>query len=434
MRGSAVFWSSLYNEVPYNLTFRYAMEQEIPANRMTARYIKKRAEILHAAAQLFNQHGIKGATLFDVASRVGLSTNSVTYYYKKKEELVVACMLLSIGAINDTLAVAMKCTSPEERIRQFIRLHFVRLAQTQRGKGPELMRLREVQLLGSPHAEVIFTAYREMFRSVRRLFMENGVRVPNWAALNARAFLLMVQAVGAMVWAQDYDPDDHERIAARMCDVLIGGIAAPGAAWCTVELDATLTQAPDTVETPQDAFLRAATALINEKDYRGASVDQISARLNVTKGSFYHYNLNKDDLIVACFDRTLSVVQQIQVATLQGSGSGWDKLCALSRALVLYHLSERGPLLRATAWSELPKDIRASRQKDMERLGGRFSIFLVDGMIDGSIRPLDQAIAARLVRVMIDAAAIIDHWLPDANTDNAVDLLVRPLFLGILSP
>ena len=40
----------------------------------------------------------------------------------------------------------------------------------------------------------------------------------------------------------------------------------------------------------QEAFLRAATQLINAHGYSGASVERISAELNVTKGAFYHHN------------------------------------------------------------------------------------------------------------------------------------------------
>ena len=47
------------------------------------------------------------------------------------------------------------------------------------------------------------------------------------------------------------------------------------------------------------AFLKAATRQINEHGYRGASVDRISASLNVTKGAFYHHNEAKDDLVAA---------------------------------------------------------------------------------------------------------------------------------------
>jgi AcrR family transcriptional regulator len=400
---------------------------------MTQRYVKKREAILHAAAQLFNQHGVKGATLSDVAGRVGLSTNSITYYYKKKEDLVVACLLRSIEAINDIISVAAESASAEERIRQFIRLFFLRLAKIQGDDAPELMTFRDVQVLGSPHAEVIFAAYTDMFRRVRRLLVTDAVRIDNRVSLNARSHLLLTLTVSAMTWSLRYDPEDYELVAGRMSDILIGGIAAQSAQWGHAALDDALAQAPDTGDTTQDAFLRAATALINEQGYRGASVDRISARLNVTKGSFYHHNPNKEDLISECFERTFSVTRRMQTVARAGEGSGWDKLCAVSRALVRYQFSERGPLLRMSAWSELPDDIRENKLRAINQLGQRFVGFMVDGMTDGSIRPLDQSIAAFQVSGMINAAVVLDRWVPDITAENAVELFVRPLFFGILS-
>jgi AcrR family transcriptional regulator len=409
------------------------MDQQTQASRMTQRYVKKREAILHAAAQLFNQHGVKGATLSDVAGRVGLSTNSITYYYKKKEDLVVACLLRSIEAINDIISVAAESASAEERIRQFIRLFFLRLAKIQGEDAPELMTFRDVQVLGSPHAEVIFAAYTDMFRRVRRLLVTDAVRIDNRVSLNARSHLLLTLTVSAMTWSLRYDPEDYELVAGRMSDILIGGIAAQSAQWGHAALDDALAQAPDTGDTTQDAFLRAATALINEQGYRGASVDRISARLNVTKGSFYHHNPNKEDLISECFERTFSVTRRMQTVARAGEGSGWDKLCAVSRALVRYQFSERGPLLRMSAWSELPDDIRENKLRAINQLGQRFVGFMVDGMTDGSIRPLDQSIAAFQVSGMINAAVVLDRWVPDITAENAVELFVRPLFFGILS-
>ncbi|WP_292933345.1 TetR/AcrR family transcriptional regulator [Noviherbaspirillum sp.] len=409
------------------------MNQETQASRMTQRYVKKRDAILHAAAQLFNQHGVKGATLSDVAGRVGLSTNSITYYYKKKEELVVACLLGSIEIINDIIAAAAESSSPEERVRQFIRLFLARLAKIQSNQAPEMMTFREVSVLGSPHAEVIFAAYTDMFRRVRRLLATDTAHSANRVSLNARSHLLLTLTVSAMSWSSRYDPEDHELVAERMSDVLIGGLASESSRWHCTALDEELAHVSSGAETTQDAFLRAATALINEQGYRGASVDRISARLNVTKGSFYHHNPNKEDLIAACFERTFAVTRRMQMTARSASGSGWDKLSAVSRALVRYQFSEQGPLLRMSAWSELPDDIREHKLNTINQLGQRFVSFLVDGMRDGSIRPLDQSIAAYQVSGMINAAVLLDRWVPDIAAENAVDLFVRPLFLGILA-
>ncbi len=59
----------------------------------------------------------------------------------------------------------------------------------------------------------------------------------------------------------------------------------------------------------QETFLIAATRLINERGYRGASVEKISERLNVTKGSFYYHHDTKDDLVVACFKRSFDTMR-----------------------------------------------------------------------------------------------------------------------------
>lgn len=409
------------------------MDQETLNTRMTPRYLKKREAILHAAAQLFNQHGVKGATLSDVAGSVGLSTNSITYYYKKKEDLVVACLLRSIEIINEIISIAAKAASPEERIRKFIQLFFSRLAEVQRNQAPEMMTFRDVQVLGSPHAEVIFAAYTDIYRRVRSLLVTGAVRVDNRTSLNARTHLLLTLTVGAMTWSLKYGPEDYELVASRMSDILIGGLASATSQWQSTALDEALAGAPDITDTTQNAFLRAATALINEQGYGGASVDRISARLNVSKGSFYHHNLTKEDLISECFERTFLVTRSMQNIALASEDTGWNKLCAVSRALVRYQFSERGPLLRMSAWSELPEEIRETKLKAINQLGQRFTSFLVDGMTDGSIRPLDQSIAAFQISGMINAAVVLDRWVPDVTAENAVELFVRPLFLGILS-
>src|SRR4028119_1238335 len=76
--------------------------------RQTKRYEQKRQAILDAAVRLFNQKGLKGTTLADVAQSVGLITNSVTYYYRKKEELATACLVRSIEVLEELIAAAMR--------------------------------------------------------------------------------------------------------------------------------------------------------------------------------------------------------------------------------------------------------------------------------------------------------------------------------------
>ncbi|MGJ7918566.1 TetR/AcrR family transcriptional regulator [Massilia sp. LXY-6] len=403
------------------------MDQPVDASRMTQRYARKREAILDAAARLFNARGVKGVTLSDVAAEVGLSTNSITYYYRKKEDLVVASLLRSIDTVNGIIASALEAAGAEARVRAFTALFLERLARTRLGQAGEVMGFRDVHVLGDPHAEVVFAAYVELFRRCRRLLgsAQGAGRVP----LNARTHLLLTLALGAMSWSTRYAPEDAGRMAGRMSDILIHGIGSSRSAWNIPAPPALPGVPPDS---PQDAFLRAATALINEQGYRGASVERISARLNVTKGAFYHHLSGKEELISACFERKFTAVRQLQAIALAGPGSGWDKLCALACALVRYHFSPQGPLLRTSAWSELPDALRDAKLITAAQLDQRFVSLLVDGMQDGSIRPLDQALAGALVADMVNAAVLLDRWVLDINADNAIELFVQPLFTGLL--
>ena len=409
------------------------MEDPVNASRMTPRYLQKREAILHEAARLFNARGMKGATLSDVAASVGLSTNSITYYYKKKEDLVVACLLRSIETVSGIIAQAAQEPAPEGRVRSFVRLFLARLADIASGQASEMMTFRDVHVLGSPHSEVVFAAYIEMFRGCRRLLLAGPIKPAKRLSLNARTHLLLTLTLWAMSWSGRYDPEDVGVAAERMGDILIKGIRSGKSVWRLGALDSALTAPPQEGDSAQDAFLRAATALINEQGYRGASVERISARLNLTKGAFYHHNPNKEDLIAACFERKFAVIRGMQRIAMASGGSGWEKLCAVSRALVRYHFSEHGPLLRTSAWSELPDDIRDAKLTATAQLDQRFVRLLVDGMQDGSIRPLDQAIAGALVSGMVNAAVLLDRWVEDVNGENAVELFVRPLFEGLLA-
>ncbi len=402
--------------------------------RPTRRYVEKQEAVLAAASRLFNHKGVRGTTLSDVAQEVGLSTNSITYYYRKKEDLVVACLLRAIGEMVEMAGLAAREATPPERVRAFVARYFERLARTASGERPEMMSFREIRALPDSHAATAFDAYNDMFRGIRRL-LRDGEAAPRGAAeraaLGAAAHLLLSLTTGAAAWADRYEPQDYPRAADTMVDLLLNGFAAPGTRWHAP--GALALPALDMPDGTQEAFLRAATELLNEQGYRGASADRISARLNLTKGAFYHHHENKDDLISACFERMFTVIRTTQSRVEAGPGSGWDKLCAVSRALVDYQFSSRGPLLRLSIYGALPEDMRQSRMQTMARLSARFARFLVPGMQDGSIRPLDQSVGASLVNGMINAAVELRRWVEDASADNAPELFIRPLLLGLFA-
>ena len=426
----------------------------------TDKYQEKREAILVAAAQEFNQHGIKGATLEGVASRVGLLKASVNYYYRRKEDLAADAMLRSIATLHELVAAALKAPGPAEQIRSLLRGQAALLADVAAGRRSELVSLNEVRALAAPQGDQVAEAYNALFRKLRAIFSASGFSAPGLSASglsasglsasgshdglertahfdrferNARTYLLLTLTTGMRVWMLRFEPEDYARVADQLSDLLIGGLARQPERWAE---PAALDWAPPASgeHATREAFLRAATTLINEQGYRGASVDRISARLNLTKGSFYHHHASKDDLVALCFEHSFDVIRRTQLLAIDRLASGGERLAATACALVRFQLSDQGPLLRATARSALADASRSLTVSHMAQLTERFGLFIVDGMIEGSIRPVDASMAAQQVATMINAASALRWWVPGMHPDSAVRLFAQPLFVGLLTP
>ena len=401
----------------------------------TPRFQVKRDAILGAAALLFNEQGVKGATLSGIAASVGLATNSVTYYYRRKEDLATACFLRAIAAFEALAdAAAGEQRGVAARIRAFVREHALLLADVEEGRQAPIVSFSDIRALPDAQANDVFAAYTAMFRRVRALLQGAETAQLGRDDLNARAHMLLSIALWTRTWIGRYEAAEYPRVAERIGDLLIRGLAGTSAAWCAHDTQRTW-QLTSGADSTSEAFLRAATVLVNEQGYRGASIDRISARLNVTKGSFYHHHDTKHDLISECFERTFAVMRQALSLAEDSPGSGWSRACAAARALVRFQLSEQGPLLRVSATSALPDQAQRDRVRTtIRRLAERMTSVIVDGMMDGSIRPHDPAIAAQVVGAAINAAAELQRWVANANEANVADLYVRPAFEGLLCP
>lgn len=403
--------------------------------RSTARFEEKRDAILDGAARLFNQHGIAGGTLTEAARRVGLATNSLTYYYRRKEDLASACLLRTMDTMERLAdAAAAADAALTGRVRGFVERHLALLADIAEGRHPELIVFTDVLALGPPHDATLQAAYTQMFRRVRRLLEAADAPPLTRGALNARAHLVLSAASWTRAWFARHEPGDHALVAAQVGALLCDGLAADGVALARPALPAEpLLPAADDRGT---AYLCAASRLVNRHGYPGASVDRIATELGLTKGSFYHHHDTKEALIAACFARTFDAMRRAQDIAATAPGRGLDRLALACRLLLRHQMSEAGPLLRISAWNALPEALRLDTQRTMTRLGDRFGRFVVEGIADGSVRALDPAVVAQVVNGMINAAAELERWAPgtDAGGDDVFDLFARPLFAGLRQP
>jgi AcrR family transcriptional regulator len=240
----------------------------------TRKYLDRQEAILGVAVQMLNRSGLKSMTLAEVAEHFGLVATGVAYYFRTKESLAAACFLRSIEAHERVIAEASSGATVEDRLHRLVGGYFDLLARIALGEADDVALFEDIRSLNDAGLE---QAYVEMFRRLRTLVEgASGDR----AAANARTHYLLQQLVWARYWLARYDPEDYPRAAERMADILLNGLDAGAQAWSPPPLPLAEREAGET--DAREVFLRAATQLINEQGYRGASVVRIAARLDVT--------------------------------------------------------------------------------------------------------------------------------------------------------
>jgi AcrR family transcriptional regulator len=408
-------------------------QTEAKANRVagneeqgTKRFRAKRDAILSAAAEAINEQSAKGMTFADVARRVGLNTTSVTYYFKRKEDLAAAAFEHTLDQLLGMIDEAMAQPDPRSRVRRYLALNMERLARVQRGEVRAMAVLSDLRATEEPNRTRLLNRWREVFRRTRGLWGAPASRAET-DLFGARAHVLLENTFWLPVWLQRYEPDQYGRVEARLMDVFEAGVAGPDVAWAPQPIDL----AHEESEPGRAAFLLAATRLINELGYRGASVQRIAAELNVTKGSFYHHLDAKDDLVIACYRRSFDTITDAQRLADETGGTHWERLASTIACLLDVQFAERAPLLRTTALSGLPGVVRTAMVDRSNRIARRFAGTMMDGIAEGSIRAVDALVAAQALMALQNAAFDMRKWAAAMPRERAVEMYASTLLFGL---
>ncbi|MBU1375656.1 MAG: TetR/AcrR family transcriptional regulator [Alphaproteobacteria bacterium] len=395
----------------------------------TRKFEAKRALIVSSAIEQINRRGVRGMTLGSVAAQLGLVPTAVIYYFKSKEDLASEVFLRGIGRFDDMIRTAGDVAQPD-RVARFLNAYFDDRAQMALGEREGLAVFNDVRAL---NAGAVNDAYVEMFRGARSL-LPDAAGLPRLHR-NARAHLLLSEMFWIVAWLDhQVTPADYGRTADRMSSILVDGLMAPGVAWPKpAPIELLPADLPDGALSAEQ-FLRAATQVINEEGYHGASVDRISAKLNVSKGAFYHHNATKDELVVACFHRTFEIIWRAIRAAEASSRSGLEVLVTVASALIERQMSGDSPVLRTSALTTVPEAIHAELIHELDRISYRFASILCDGVNDGSVVCADVNIAAQMITGAINASAELHHWALGLTPQAGVDHYVKPLFQGLASP
>lgn len=402
-----------------------------PLPASTDRFQEKRERILDAATQMINLHGVKGMTFVDVAKLVNLNTTSITYYFKRKEQLAAAVMHRSIEQMEGLLADAKNARTAREKVAGYIGASFDLHARIRRCESPPMAHLSDIRTLEMPFRKELSDRYIEFFRALRSFFGKPADDRQNALGV-ARAHALVESMFWLPAWITQYSISDFGRLNTRLFEVFDKGVAQDGADWAPALLPVVSVSENGAGEMTGN-FLRAATHLINERGYRGASVNRIAERLNVTKGSFYHHLDGKDDLVLECFRTSYSRVSKVQRRAIEAEGDCWRRISSAIATLVDVQFNSDFPLLRTTALHALPTEIRSTVIDRSNRIARRFAGMLIDGIAEGSMRPVDPLVASQAIMSTLNGAYELRKWASRLPREEAAGMYASTIAFGLFA-
>lgn len=191
-------------------------------------------------------------------------------------------------------------------------------------------------------------------------------------------------------------------------------------------------------ETKRQAVLQAATQLFNERGFHATSLDDIAARLNVSKPTLYYYVKNKDEILLSCVRQGLDMMLAHIEASRRAGGKAMDQLLACMRVYAHIVMQDFGMCLIRVGDEQLPPDSRRELRRLKAEIDHEFRRLVAAGVADGAIAPCDPKMTAF---VIAGALSWIARWYqpggqctPEEVAEQCIATLCRGLLQRPESP
>ncbi len=189
--------------------------------------MSRRAEILERAAEVFNERGYRGASVEELARRVGLRKGSLYHHVRSKEQLLGEVLLRGMELLRGGLPGADDARiSPAEKVRAAIHFHLEWMAAEPHITG---VFLREVRNLPPRLCRRLLAEVKDFegrwIALVREGIAAGAFRPDLDPKIAVYTILGLINSVHR--W---YRPDGRvsmKRIAEQCADLVLGGLGRP---------------------------------------------------------------------------------------------------------------------------------------------------------------------------------------------------------------
>ena len=160
-------------------------------------------------------------------------------------------------------------------------------------------------------------------------------------------------------------------------------------------------------EAKRQAVLQAAAQLLNERGLHATSLDDIAARLNVTKPTLYYYVKNKDEILLQCVRQGLDMMLEGIAASRAAGGKAIDQLMACMQVYARIVTQDFGKCLIRVGDEQVPPESRKELRRLKSAIDLEFRRLVAEGVQEGSLAPCDPKMTAF---VIAGALSWIGRW------------------------
>ena len=183
----------------------------------------------------------------------------------------------------------------------------------------------------------------------------------------------------------------------------------------------------------RDAVLHVAAQMFNERGFHATSLDDIAARLNVTKPTLYYYVKNKDAILLACVKKGLDMTLEGIDASRAAGGNAIDQLRACMRTYAEVVTQPFGMCLIRVGDEEVPEPSRTELRRVKSEIDHAFRRLVEQGVQEGVLAPCDPKMAAF---VIAGGLSWIGRWYQPQgaySADQIIEQCTQLLLQGVLA-
>lgn len=368
--------------------------------------------MLEEAAKALNSRGISQTSLAEIAKSVGVSRAALYYYFEDQQDLVFQSYRRSCEMMARRLSEA----SHSGGDAMSVLMAFIDGMLTE--GEPEFASLSEAAYLRPDQRSTILGLYEALLASIAEILhagARQGELRPCSAGIVGQAIIGLVSWIPMARRWRSSQALSHRDMVEAIKALLDHGVAGERRLPVNFPLfdfsvaDVRLDQVFDAealAAVKQQALLASASWLFNLKGVDATSLEEIAARVGVTKKVIYHNVGDKETLVVECYRRSFRMWEEIAQWARRYDGPRLEAFCASMAAGAEASLREDLATLSPLAGFEaLPANAQDEINASAVRLmDAHLEIFAV-GQAQGSM----SAVNPRAVLAIVPG---VYQWLP----------------------